>query len=102
VQVHTGDSPPVIATKESPMRGFWGNSCPEAKSIPHVALHAFSATNLGAPELYNSSQTAANMYIGPVTAFSTPTIFNGQVYIGTRTEVDVFGLCASYQGGCKK
>jgi hypothetical protein len=24
-----------------------------------------------------------------------PTIFNGRVYVGTQTEVDVFGLCTS-------
>jgi hypothetical protein len=83
--------------------GAQNPTCPDSHSISHAALHAFSAIPNGGgvlSELYHSSQTAASKYIGSVATFSTPTIFNGHVYIGTQTGVDVFGLCASQQGGC--
>ncbi len=51
-----------------------------------AALHAFDATTL--TELYNGRGVTTGGQIG----FSTPTIFNGRVYMGTTTEVDVFGL----------
>ena len=66
-----------------------------------AALHAFNASNLGAPELYTTRPPHLQTAIGGFTTFSTPTIFKGQVYIGTRTEVDVFGLCSTQQGGCE-
>ena len=65
--------------------------------IAHAALHAFNATTLA--ELYRSNGVQTN--IGGPTPFSTPTIFKGQVYMGTKTEVDVFGLCSTNgQSGC--
>ena len=69
------------------------------------ALHAFCAaaiTRSGTPcpsaltELY-SSRTLVTL-LGPVNGFPTPTIFNGQVYVGTNTEVDVFGICNTNVG----
>ena len=61
-----------------------------------AALHAFNPTTLA--ELYSSRglQTPT----GPWTTFSVPTIFNGQVYMGTQTYVDVFGLCSTLPLGC--
>jgi hypothetical protein len=66
---------------------------------PHAALHAFAAVPNGTAltELYNSGTTSANRYIGGWNTFSTPTIFNTRVYMGTQTEVDVFGVC---NGAC--
>jgi len=65
---------------------------------PPAVLHAFKATDLTAQELYSSKPVAT--VIGPVTTFATPTVFNGRAYMGTQTEVDVFGLCSTQQGGC--
>lgn len=74
----------------------------------HAVLHAFCATAAGAPcttaltELYNSAQNVQKHYISGDVSFSTPTIFNGLVYMGTKTpsgattsELDVFGLCSN-------
>jgi hypothetical protein len=74
----------------------------------HAVLHAFCATNAGGrcttalTELYNSAQNVQKHYISGDVSFSTPTIFNGLVYMGTKTpsgattsELDVFGLCSN-------
>jgi hypothetical protein len=55
-------------------------------------LHAYDAGNL-ANELYNSSQAANNRdRLGNASHFGVPTIMNGKVYVGTITDVAVYGL----------
>ena len=64
---------------------------PAACSGPAV-LSAYDALNL-AVEYWNSSMAANNRdRAGNAVKFVPPTIANGKVYVGTRTEVDVYGL----------
>lgn len=50
-----------------------------------AVLYAYDANNLTG--LWNSSQTAGN-----AVKFTVPTVANGRVYIGTRSELDIYGL----------
>jgi outer membrane protein assembly factor BamB len=61
-------------------------------SDPNDVLHAYSAGNL-AQELYNSNHAAGERdHFGQASHFGTPMIANGKVYVGTTSNVTVFGL----------
>ena len=54
-------------------------------------LRAYDANNLSTP-LYSSNQAGPRDTAGGGVKFTTPTIANGHVYLGTQFEVDVYGL----------
>jgi hypothetical protein len=57
-------------------------------SVLAAVLYAYDATTLN--ELYNSSNVVGDAAGGAV-KFAVTTVANGRVYIGTNTEVDVYG-----------
>jgi hypothetical protein len=56
-----------------------------------AVLHAVDASNV-AHELYNSERNPGRDRAGLALRFNIPTIVNAHVYIGTKREVDVYGL----------
>jgi hypothetical protein len=54
-------------------------------------LYAYDAKDL-TNELYDSSQSGNRDKAGIGVKYSVPTIANGKVFVGTQTEVDVYGL----------
>ncbi len=59
-----------------------------------AVLHAYAANNLS-NELYNSNQAGTRDQFGAGNKFITPTIANGEVFVGTTSGVGVFGLLDS-------
>ncbi len=56
-------------------------------------FHAFDATDLSKPELWNSSQNSARDSLGSVGHFQFPTVVNGKAYVPTGgASIAVYGL----------
>jgi hypothetical protein len=71
-----------------------------ASSGPAI-LRAYNANNLSTP-LYSSNQARSRDTAGGGVKFTTPTIANGMVYLGTQFEVDVYGLLRRSKGRGKE
>jgi hypothetical protein len=78
-----GATPSVTTTPTGTNAIVWAMD----NSVSPPVVHAYNAANL-ATEYWNSSGATG----GNLVKFSLPTIANGKVYVGTSSELDVYGL----------
>jgi hypothetical protein len=71
----------------------WAHEVTAGTNPGNSVLHAYDALNL-ATELYNSTLNASrdSFGVGGAIKFMTPTVCNGNVYVGTKTSLARFGL----------
>jgi Legume lectin domain/Chitobiase/beta-hexosaminidase C-terminal domain len=87
---YPGSTPVVSANGTSNGIVWVVDSSGYSTQIPSV-LRAYDATDV-TNLLYDSKLTGGRDTLGPAIKFAAPVVANGKVYVGTRTEVDVFGL----------
>jgi hypothetical protein len=86
---HPGTTPSLSAAGTSNAI-LWVIRRPSATSA--AVLHAFDPANIHTA-LWDSTQATGNRdQAGVAVKFTVPTVANGKVYIGTMTELDVYGL----------
>jgi hypothetical protein len=85
-------SPPAISANGTSNGVLWLVRTDAFNNNAPAVLHAFQAAGVS-NELYNSTQAPNNQdQAGAAVKFVVPTVANGKVYVGTASEVDVFGL----------
>ncbi len=94
-----GPNPVISSNGNTPGTGIvWIISPPAScPTLDHCnpsgggALRAYDAANLGT-ELYSSTQNTARDGLASYVKFTVPTVANGQVFVGTQSSLDIFGL----------
>jgi hypothetical protein len=83
---------PVISSNGTSNAILWLIDSSGALTNMPAILRAFDPNNLS-KEIYHSAMAAASPdTAGPAVKFTVPTVANGKVYVGTQTELDVYGL----------
>jgi hypothetical protein len=83
---------PVISANGTSGAILWLIDSSGALTGAPAILRAYDPNNLS-NEIYSSPTTATSPgAAGPAVKFTVPTVANGKVYVGTQTELDVFGL----------
>jgi hypothetical protein len=82
--ISTNGSSSIIWTLD--LHGFVGGSNTPGPAV----LHAYDGSTLH--EFYNSTQAGTRDKAGNAIKFTSPTIANGHVYVGTANQLDVYGL----------
>jgi hypothetical protein len=81
---------PMISANGATGGILWAIDSSAYQTSGSAVLYAFDPTNLN-NEFYDSNKFTSDNP-GPAVKFSVPTIANGSVYVGTQTQLAVFGL----------
>lgn len=84
---------PVISANNTTGGIMWAVNASGFSTGGTAILYAFDAINLN-NELYDSNQVTSD-HPGPAVKFAVPTVANGSVYLGTQTQLAVFGMYPS-------
>jgi hypothetical protein len=83
---------PVLSANGTSNAILWLIDASGAAAGTPAILRAYDANNLS-NEIYSSPASASSAdAAGPAVKFTVPTVANGKVYVGTQTELDVYGL----------
>jgi hypothetical protein len=85
---------PVISSNGTSNAILWLIDTSGALATPNTpaVLRAYDPNDLS-NEIYNSTMAPASRdKAGLAVKFTVPTVANGKVYVGTQTELDVYGL----------
>jgi hypothetical protein len=84
---------PVISSNGTSNAILWLIDSSGALATPNAPaiLRAYDPNNLS-NEIYNSATVTPRDQAGLAVKFTVPTVANGKVYVGTQTELDVYGL----------
>lgn len=69
----------------------WALQTEQYENNGPAVLYAYDAANISR-ELFSTNQLPSHNAAGPAVKFAVPTVANGKVYVGTQTELDVYGL----------
>jgi hypothetical protein len=84
---------PVISSNGTSNAILWLIDSSGAVATPNAPaiLREYDPNNLS-NEIYNSAMVPSRDQAGLAVKFTVPTVANGKVYVGTQTELDVYGL----------
>jgi hypothetical protein len=86
--ISTNGSSSIVWTLD--LHAFVGGTGPNVNTAGPAVLHAYDGATL--QELYNSSQAGTRDTAGNALKFTSPTVANGHVYVGTANQLNVYGL----------
>jgi hypothetical protein len=86
-------STPVMSSNGTSNAILWLIDTSGALATPNgpAVLRAYDPNNLS-DEIYSSAMVPSRDTAGLAVKFTVPTVANGKVYVGTQTELDVYGL----------